>query len=85
MTVTEPKGFLSAGVAAGIREGEGLDLAVVINQGPLNVGAAVYTSNRAKANPILWSKSVLSNGQIKAVVLNSGGANCFTGDFGFET
>ena len=85
MTVTEPKGFLSAGVAAGIREGEGLDLAVVINQGPLNVGAAVYTSNRAKANPILWSRSVLSNGLIKAVVLNSGGANCFTGDFGFET
>jgi glutamate N-acetyltransferase/amino-acid N-acetyltransferase len=47
--------------------------------------AAVYTSNRCKANPVLWSQKVSANGRARAVVLNSGGANCYTGDFGYET
>lgn len=85
MTVTFPQGFLASGIAAGLKDGIKLDLAVVINEGPSNVGAAVFTSNRAKANPILWSSQAINDGKIKAVVLNSGGANCFTGGFGYET
>ena len=85
MSVTVPSGFLANGVAAGIK-GEGrLDLAIVINDGPSRVSAAVYTSNRAKANPILWSQAAMQGGETTAVVLNSGGANCFTGEFGFDT
>ncbi|MFV0375190.1 bifunctional glutamate N-acetyltransferase/amino-acid acetyltransferase ArgJ, partial [Microbacterium sp.] len=58
---------------------------VVVNRGPLKTGAAVFTSNRAKANPILWSQQVVADGTVEALVLNSGGANCFTGAFGFQT
>jgi glutamate N-acetyltransferase/amino-acid N-acetyltransferase len=58
---------------------------VVVNRGPLKVGAAVFTSNRAKANPIIWSQQVIQDGVVEAIVLNSGGANCFTGSFGFQT
>ncbi|WP_166985029.1 bifunctional glutamate N-acetyltransferase/amino-acid acetyltransferase ArgJ [Canibacter zhoujuaniae] len=84
MNVTHPKGFVAAGVAAGIKQNGKLDFAAVVNLGQNPVGAAVYTSNRAKANPILWSESVdIEN--TRAVVLNSGGANCFTGEFGYET
>ena len=61
------------------------DVAVVVNRGPLKVGAAVFTSNRAKANPILWSQQAIQDGVVEAIVLNSGGANCFTGSFGFQT
>lgn len=85
MSVTIPKGFLASGVAAGLKANGKLDLAVVINQGDFPVVAAVYTSNRAKANPILWSQQAVKGGAARAVVLNSGGANCFTGNFGFET
>ncbi len=85
MTVTAPAGFEAAGVAAGLKSTGKSDVAVVVNRGPLKVGAAVFTSNRAKANPILWSEQVIADGVVEAVVLNSGGANCFTGSFGFQT
>ncbi len=85
MTVTAPAGFEAAGVAAGLKSTGKSDVAVVVNRGPLKVGAAVFTSNRAKANPILWSEQVITDGIVEAIVLNSGGANCFTGSFGFQT
>ena len=85
MSVTAPQGFEAAGVAAGLKSTGKPDVAVVVNRGPRKVGAAVFTSNRAKANPILWSQEVVKDGTVEAVVLNSGGANCFTGSFGFQT
>lgn len=85
MSVIEPKGFLAAGVAAGLKANGGLDVALVVNQGPSNAVAAVFTTNRCLANPIIWSKQVIAGGQAKAVVLNSGGANCYTGAQGFQT
>ncbi|WP_342000410.1 bifunctional glutamate N-acetyltransferase/amino-acid acetyltransferase ArgJ [Microbacterium sp. LWH7-1.2] len=85
MSVTAPQGFEAAGVAVGLKSTGKPDVAVVVNRGPLKVGAAVFTSNRAKANPILWSQEVVRDGVVEAVVLNSGGANCFTGSFGFQT
>lgn len=85
MTVTAPAGFEAAGVAAGLKSSGALDVAVVVNRGPLKAGAAVFTTNRAKANPILWSEQAIRDGAVEAVVLNSGGANCFTGSFGFQT
>ncbi|MDR6165858.1 glutamate N-acetyltransferase/amino-acid N-acetyltransferase [Microbacterium paludicola] len=85
MSVTAPQGFEAAGVAAGLKSTGKPDVAVVVNRGPLKVGAAVFTSNRAKANPILWSQQAIAGGVVEAVVLNSGGANCFTGSFGFQT
>jgi len=83
--VTAPQGFEAAGVAAGLKSSGKSDVAVVVNRGPLKVGAAVFTSNRAKANPIIWSEQAVKDGVVEAVVLNSGGANCFTGSFGFQT
>ncbi|MEO9202286.1 MAG: bifunctional glutamate N-acetyltransferase/amino-acid acetyltransferase ArgJ, partial [Mycobacterium sp.] len=85
MTVTTPDGFEAAGVTAGLKTSGGLDLALVVNRGPRPAVAAVFTSNRAQANPILWSKKVISDGAATAIVLNSGGANCFTGAEGYET
>ena len=85
MSVTAPQGFAAAGVAAGLKSTGKPDVAVVVNRGPRKVGAAVFTSNRAQANPIIWSKQVIQDGVVEAVVLNSGGANCFTGTFGFQT
>ncbi|MBU3995024.1 MAG: bifunctional glutamate N-acetyltransferase/amino-acid acetyltransferase ArgJ [Actinobacteria bacterium] len=85
MTVTFPKGFRSAGIAVGLKSTGKPDLALVVNDGPARAAAVVFTSNRAQANPILWSRKVAQNGAARAVVLNSGGANCFTGDFGYET
>lgn len=85
MSVTAPAGFEAAGVAAGLKSTGKPDVAVVVNRGPRKVGAAVFTSNRAKANPILWSTQVIQDGVVEAIVLNSGGANCFTGSFGFQT
>jgi glutamate N-acetyltransferase/amino-acid N-acetyltransferase len=84
MTVTAPKGFLAAGVRAGIKKSGNLDLALVQNVGPLNSAAVVFTSNRCQANPIIWSKQVIVDGQVSAIVLNSGGANCYTGPQGFQ-
>lgn len=85
MSVTAPQGFEAAGVAVGLKSTGKPDVAVVVNRGPLKVGAAVFTSNRAKANPILWSEQAVKDGVVEAIVLNSGGANCFTGSFGFQT
>ncbi len=85
MTVTQAKGFRSAGIAVGLKSTGTPDLALVVNDGPHRASAVVFTSNRAQANPILWSKKVAAAGPASAIVLNSGGANCFTGDFGYET
>ncbi len=85
MSVTEARGFEAAGVPAGLRTGEGPDLALVVNRGPAAAAAAVFTSNRCTANPIMWSREVIRDGVVSAVVLNSGGANCYTGVLGFQT
>ena len=85
MTITTPKGFEAAGVAVGLKSTGAKDVALVVNRGPLQSAAAVFTSNRSKANPIIWSQQAIQDGQAAAVVLNSGGANCFTGAFGFQT
>jgi len=84
VTVTAPAGFEAAGIAAGIKRTGALDLALVVNRGPSQQAAVVFTSNRAQANPIIWSKEVAKDGIVSAVVLNSGGANCFTGPEGFQ-
>ncbi|RXZ46327.1 bifunctional glutamate N-acetyltransferase/amino-acid acetyltransferase ArgJ [Agromyces fucosus] len=84
MTVTQPQGFEAAGIAAGIKRSGALDLALVVNRGPAQEAAVVFTSNRAQANPIIWSKQVAADGIVSAIVLNSGGANCFTGPEGFQ-
>jgi glutamate N-acetyltransferase / amino-acid N-acetyltransferase len=83
MTVTAPGGFRAAGVAAGLKASGGADVAVVINDGPSRAAAGVFTSNRVKAAPVRWSQQVLRGGQLRAVVLNSGGANACTGPAGF--
>lgn len=85
MSVTAPKGFRAAGVAAGIKSSGGLDVALVANDGPSAAAAAVFTSNRCVANPVMWSRQVIQDGTVSAIVLNSGGANCYTGAFGFQT
>ncbi|WP_072313125.1 bifunctional glutamate N-acetyltransferase/amino-acid acetyltransferase ArgJ [Agrococcus sp. Marseille-P2731] len=85
MSVTAARGFRAAGVTAGLKASGGLDVALVVNDGPLSAAAGVFTANRAKANPVLWSQQALAGGSARAVILNSGGANCFTGAFGFQT
>ena len=85
MTVTHPSGFTAAGVAAGLKSAGAKDLALVVNQGPAFDSATVFTANRCKANPVLWSQEVVKDGVVRAVVLNSGGANCYTGPDGFQT
>ncbi|MFJ5292092.1 bifunctional glutamate N-acetyltransferase/amino-acid acetyltransferase ArgJ [Streptomyces sp. NPDC088348] len=84
MSVTAAKGFTAAGIAAGIKESGGPDLALVVNAGPRLAAAGVFTSNRVKAAPVLWSEQVLKGGTVGAVVLNSGGANACTGPRGFQ-
>jgi glutamate N-acetyltransferase/amino-acid N-acetyltransferase len=83
VSVTAAKGFLAGSVDAGLTVREGPNLTVVVNQGPSNAAAAVFTTNRATAHPIRWSKTAIMDGQATAVVLNAGGANCFTGPDGF--
>lgn len=85
MSVTTPAGFTAAGVACGLKSSGALDLALVVNTGPSDAAAAVFTSNRAQANPIIWSRQAIADGRARAIVLNSGGANCFTGHQGFQT
>ena len=85
MSVTHPAGFVASGVTAGLKSTGKRDVALVQNLGPSNAAAVVFTSNRAKANPILWSQQVIQGGAVAAIVLNSGGANCYTGTFGFQT
>jgi glutamate N-acetyltransferase/amino-acid N-acetyltransferase len=82
--VTAAKGFRAAGVAAGIKDSGGLDLALVVNDGPRLAAAGVFTANRVKAAPVSWSQTVLGGGTVSAVVLNSGGANACTGPEGFQ-
>lgn len=84
MSVTAAKGFQAAGIAAGIKENGNPDLALVVNRGPRPAAAGVFTSNRVKAAPVLWSEQVLKGGRVTAVVLNSGGANACTGPKGFQ-
>ena len=84
MSVTHPRGFAASGVTAGLKGSGGKDLAIVHNLGPSQAAAAVFTSNRAKANPIIWSQQTIADGIASAIVLNSGGANCYTGARGFQ-
>jgi glutamate N-acetyltransferase/amino-acid N-acetyltransferase len=85
VTTTHPAGFTAAGVAAGLKSTGARDLALVVNAGPRFDSASVFTANRCKANPVLWSQEVVKDGTVRAVVLNSGGANCYTGPDGFQT
>jgi len=84
MSVTAPLGFRAAGVTAGLKPSGDRDVAVVINDGPSRVAAAVFTANRVHAAPVKWSRQVVSGGRVRAVVLNSGGANACTGSLGFQ-
>ncbi|MDQ1655219.1 MAG: glutamate N-acetyltransferase / amino-acid N-acetyltransferase [Cryptosporangiaceae bacterium] len=84
MSVTAAQGFRASGVAAGIKASGGPDLALVVNDGPLDAAAGVFTSNRVKAAPVRWSEQVLRSGRLTAVILNSGGANACTGAVGFQ-
>ncbi|MFC9385592.1 bifunctional glutamate N-acetyltransferase/amino-acid acetyltransferase ArgJ [Streptomyces venezuelae] len=84
MSVTAAKGFTAAGIAAGIKQNGNPDLALVVNTGPRRAAAGVFTSNRVKAAPVVWSQQVLADGELTAVVLNSGGANACTGPQGFQ-
>ena len=85
MSVSCPEGFRAAGVASGLKASGNKDVALVVNDGPKRAAAAVFTSNRCKANPILWSQEVIKSGFARAIILNSGGANCYTGPQGFQT
>lgn len=85
MTVTAPAGFRAAGVSAGLKSTGAKDLALVVNDGPRFDSASVFTTNRCQANPVLWSREAVKDGVVRAVVLNSGGANCYTGPEGFQT
>ncbi|GAA0809302.1 bifunctional glutamate N-acetyltransferase/amino-acid acetyltransferase ArgJ [Spirilliplanes yamanashiensis] len=84
MTITTPKGFRASGVAAGLKASGGADVALVVNDGPDFTAAGVFTGNRVKAAPVLWSQQVLKGRVLRAVVLNSGGANACTGTQGFR-
>ena len=84
MSVTAPLGFRAAGVTAGLKESGQPDVAVVLNDGPSGAAAAVFTSNRVQAAPVTWTRQVVSGGRVRAVVLNSGGANACTGPLGFQ-
>ena len=85
MSTTYAAGFEAAGIPIGLKSSGKSDLALVVNRGPLQNAAAVFTSNRALANPVIWSQQVIADGTVSAIVLNSGGANCFTGAEGFQT
>ncbi|WP_434618938.1 bifunctional glutamate N-acetyltransferase/amino-acid acetyltransferase ArgJ [Arthrobacter sp. A5] len=84
MSVTTAAGFRAAGVTAGLKVSGRSDLALVVNDGPLKHAAAVFTSNRVAAAPVHWSRQVLGDGRVDAVLLNSGGANACTGPQGFQ-
>jgi glutamate N-acetyltransferase/amino-acid N-acetyltransferase len=83
MSVTAALGFRAAGVAAGLKPSGVRDVAVVLNDGPSRAAAAVFTTNRVKAAPVLWTEQVVRGGRVRAVLLNSGGANACTGPLGF--
>ncbi|NEA78649.1 bifunctional glutamate N-acetyltransferase/amino-acid acetyltransferase ArgJ [Actinospica acidiphila] len=79
MSVTAARGFRAAGIAAGIKQNGSPDLALVVNDGPGDAAAGVFTANRVQAAPVQWSRRILADGTARAVVLNSGGANACTG------
>ena len=83
MSVTAPAGFTASGVVAGLKSSGDKDVALVVNTGPDAAVAAVFTSNRCVANPVIWSRQVVAGATARAVVINSGGANCYTGPDGF--
>ncbi|MDN4473769.1 bifunctional glutamate N-acetyltransferase/amino-acid acetyltransferase ArgJ [Demequina zhanjiangensis] len=83
MSITHPQGFLAAGVVAGLKSTGKKDVALVVNEGPLHVGAGVFTTNRVFAAPVAWSRQVIADSRVDAVILNSGGANASTGPEGF--
>ncbi|MBW8486570.1 bifunctional glutamate N-acetyltransferase/amino-acid acetyltransferase ArgJ [Actinomadura parmotrematis] len=83
MSVTAPRGFRAAGVVAGLKPSGARDIALVVNDGPSRAAAGVFTANRVKAAPVLWTEQVIKGGRLRAVVLNSGGANACTGSAGF--
>ncbi|WP_392426229.1 bifunctional glutamate N-acetyltransferase/amino-acid acetyltransferase ArgJ [Barrientosiimonas humi] len=83
MSVTAAQGFRASGVVAGLKPSGRPDLALVVNDGPQRSAAAVFTSNRVEAAPVTWSRQVVADGRLDAVVLNSGGANACTGPPGF--
>lgn len=83
MSVTAARGFRAVGVVAGLKASGTPDLALVVNDGPQHAAAAVFTSNRVEAAPVTWSRQVVADGRVDAVVLNSGGANACTGPEGF--
>jgi glutamate N-acetyltransferase/amino-acid N-acetyltransferase len=84
MSVTAPLGFRAAGVTAGLKPSGRPDVAVVLNDGPSRSAAAVFTTNRVQAAPVTWTRQVVTGGRVRAVVLNSGGANACTGPLGFQ-
>ncbi|WP_270408777.1 bifunctional glutamate N-acetyltransferase/amino-acid acetyltransferase ArgJ [Brachybacterium paraconglomeratum] len=84
MSITRPRGFRAVGLAAGIKAAPKEDLALVLNDGPRDVAAAVFTANRVQAAPVIWSRRAVADGRARAVVLNSGGANACTGPEGFQ-
>ena len=83
MSITRPRGFRAVGLPAGIKSTGAPDLAVIVNDGPRDTAAAVFTANRVQAAPVLWSRRAVADGRARAVVLNSGGANACTGPEGF--
>ena len=83
MSVTAAQGFRASGIAAGLKSSGATDVAMVVNDGPSSTAAAVFTGNRCKANPVIWSQEAIKAGSARAVAINSGGANCYTGADGF--
>jgi glutamate N-acetyltransferase/amino-acid N-acetyltransferase len=83
VSVTAALGFRACGVAAGLKSSGAPDVSLVVNDGPQHAAAGVFTANRFQAAPVLWSAQVVKGGQVRAVVLNSGGANACTGPDGF--
>ena len=78
-----PSGFSGAGVSAGLKSNDTKDLTVIVNEGPQYFGTAVFTTNKIVAAPVTWSMEVVRDNEVKAVILNSGGANACTGPDGF--
>ena len=79
-----PRGFVGAATAAGLKGSGDKDLTLIVNQGPLNWASAVFTTNQVIAAPVMWSKEIIKGRAVRAVVLNSGGANACTGPQGFQ-
>ena len=83
MSVTAARGFRASGVTAGLKASGRPDVALVVNDGPERTAAAVFTSNRFAAAPVHWTRQAVADGELHAVILNSGGANACTGPDGF--